>query len=165
MPGHDYAAAEVLTAANMDAFSNNSYYAQMRQTSGQSITNNTFTALTFTTEDFDTDSGHDTGSNTSRYTAQTAGRYEFSGGHSWAADAAGVRESRWAKNGSAVNGSGIRIQAVAANIVAHPARTIIIDMAVSDYVELQVLQSSGASLSTDASGTYMSTMTVKRVSS
>lgn len=164
MPQHDYVAAEVLTAANMDAYSNNSYYFQFRQTVSQNIAASTATALTFTTEDFDTDNGHDTGSNTSRYTCQTAGKYEFYGAFSFAGDTTGQRYGLWYKNGAAINGGAVRGPG-SANATMIAMRTLIIDLAVSDYVELYVSQNTVGALATLVTGDTQATMAGRRLSS
>lgn len=166
MPGHDFATGEVLTAANMDAYCNNSFYTQLRQTVAQSITSGTPTALTFTTEDFDTDSNHDNVTNNTRWTCVTAGRYLFMGGFSFAGDTTGQRYGYWAKNGSAVNGAGVRASG-SANATTLAMRSTIIDMAVSDYVELIAHQNTAGSLLTLVGGgsDMQSTMTVWRMSS
>src|SRR4249919_55753 len=63
---------------------------QVRQTVAQSLTSGVFSAITFTTEDWDLDptgtsTQHDTGANTSRFTAIYPGKYEFSGAVGFAA--------------------------------------------------------------------------------
>jgi hypothetical protein len=45
----------------------------------QNLADNALTAVTFDTETYDTDSYHSTGSNTSRLTAPTAGKYRMGG--------------------------------------------------------------------------------------
>jgi len=47
------------------------------------IPHNSLTAVVFTSERFDTDSMHDTGSNTTRITAQTTGIYSVGGHVTW----------------------------------------------------------------------------------
>ena len=49
--------------------------ARVYNTGNLTITNATETALTYNSEHFDTDTIHDTGSNTSRLTCKTAGKY------------------------------------------------------------------------------------------
>jgi hypothetical protein len=51
------------------------------QTVAQSIADNTATALTFSTEELDTNGFHDTGSNTQRITPNIAGWYRFFGNY------------------------------------------------------------------------------------
>lgn len=50
---------------------------QMRRTTTQSITASTWTAISFDAEDFDAAGGHNTGTNTSRYTVQASGKYRL----------------------------------------------------------------------------------------
>lgn len=164
MPGHDYATGEVLTAANMDAYSNNSFYTQLRQTVAQSITSGAATALTFTTEDADTDSNHDNVTNNTRWTCVTAGWYELTGGFSFAGDTSGQRYGQWFKNGATINGSGVRGPG-SANATTIPMRTMLANLAVSDYIELVVHQNTAGALLTLATTDMQSTMTVRRISS
>lgn len=127
--------------------------AQMTQTVAQSIPNNAFTAMTFSTEEFDSHNGHSTSLNTSRYTAQRAGKYVFNGGPSFGPNATGGRGTWWAKNGTAVNGSQILIPNNGAGLSTNvPGRGVFVDMAINDYVELFAYQNSGGALSSNAGG-------------
>lgn len=130
---------------------NNPPRARLRQTSAQSIANNTYTSLLFNVEDYDSAAGHSTSSNTSRYTCQVAGLYRLSGKVGWAGNATGRRASAWAVNGTQVDGTEIAIIATSGAGVEHPAATIDVQLAVSDYVELQGFQESGGSLNTNVS--------------
>lgn len=134
--------------------------AQLYASSTQSIPNNSFTAVTFQSEDFDLPSpgGHTTNT---KYTAFVAGKYTFSGGVAFASNATGIRGCKWMKNGADLNGSTIMIPTISGAATRVPAVTMGIDLAVNDYVELHVYQSSGGSLSTFATGPDTSTMHVK----
>jgi hypothetical protein len=138
--------------------------ARVRQSVAQSLTTSTWTALTFTSEDLDTASGHSTVSNTSRYTVVTGGAFLLSGGCGFSNNVTGVRGVRWAKNGTAINGSESVAAATPAigNRVA--ARVIVVSLVASDYVELEAFQSSGAGLNTSAGSTDQPDMTVVRIS-
>lgn len=138
-------------------------YARLRQTSVQSISNATYTGLTFTTEDYDSVGGHSTVTNTSRYTAQVAGAYVFGGGAAFAVNAAGTRSTRWALNGTAIAGTtspGFD-PSVTSVVVARP---MLVVLAISDYIELQARQSSGGALNTSVTSDDQSTMSVWYVS-
>lgn len=136
--------------------------AQLRQTVAQSVANATYVACTFTTEDLDTLNGHSTSSNTSRWTVPTgwAGAYMLSGGGKFVTNVTGSRSARWAKNGSVIAGSeGPGFSAD--DTSAFAARSIVVALAVGDYVEMQIRQSSGGSLNTDiAASEVQCTMTV-----
>lgn len=123
---------------------------QLRQTASQVVATSTFVALTFTTgEDIDSEGGHDTGSNTSRYVAQEDGWYQFSGAVSLEANTSGRRLCRWAKNGTEVSGSRIEIEVVTGGgDCIFSARTMLISLSAGDYVELHAWQSSGANRNT-----------------
>ena len=123
-------------------------FAQLIQIVAQSVNNATWTSLTFTSEGIDSASGHSTTTNTSRYTAVTAGWFEFSGVVAFVFNATGARGGRFAKNGTAI-GQPIILDAVGvtyATCVPVPTRKI--QLAVGDYVELQGFQSSGGALNT-----------------
>jgi hypothetical protein len=128
--------------------------AHLRQTVAQSVASATYTACTFTTEDLDTVNGHSTSSNTSRWTVPSgwAGAYMLSGGGKFATNATGFRSGQFAKNGSVILGSegpGL----AAADTSTFDARTVVVSLAVGDYVEMQIRQSSGGSLNTDVAAT------------
>lgn len=138
--------------------------ARLRQTSGQSISNATFTALQWQAEDVDTVGGHDNVTNNSRYTAQVAGLYHLTGKHAWPANATGQRASQWFVNGSALVGSQSAWPAVAAVERQYVAVPMDIVLAVGDYVELHAYQDSGGSLSTSVASTIVaSIMTIRWV--
>lgn len=125
---------------------------QVRQTTLQALTTATFTAVTFTTEDYDGGFGsvvhHDNATNNTRITAQYSGWYLISGGVGFAANATGQRLARWSVNGTQVNAGDLLINTAAANVVQAPARTMLVSLNVGDYVELLAWQNSGGSLNT-----------------
>jgi hypothetical protein len=137
---------------------------QGRQTVAQSIATSTFVAITFTTgEDIDSEAGHDTGSNTSRYVAQEDGWYRCTGAVVWENNATGRRLCRWTKNGTAVNGSRIDLTAMSVGETIVPARDMVISLSAGDYVELEGWQSSGTNRVTVVTTESQSTMTVEWV--
>lgn len=138
-------------------------YAILRQTSAQSVTDATFTSITFGVEDIDRDGGHSTSSNTSRYTAQTSGWFHASGKVGWASNSAGRRLSQWAVNGNAVNGSRVDLPPTPGAAGGIPAAARPIYLNAGDYLELQGYQDSGGSLNTSNAtdiGSYMSVLWV-----
>lgn len=135
--------------------------AQLRQTGAQSLTNGVGTAVTFDTEDLDNFNGHDTTTNTSRYTCQAAGWYQVSGGVCFAANATGRRGGWWLKNGSVVAGSESIVPAHASTVDT-PLRTIIVSLAVADYVELAAFQDSGGALNTSVAAAQQHPMMTVR---
>lgn len=137
--------------------------AQLRQIVTQNVATNTWDAVTFTAEDHDSHNGHSNAVNTSRYTAQINGLYQFSGSIWWAANATGVRLLRWYKNGSPLTGSGLEYDAVTSGGAqsGYPAKVFQIPLLISDYVELFVWQNGASPLATFSSGAdAQSTMTV-----
>jgi hypothetical protein len=144
-------------------FALNKPAAKLRQTVAQTLADATFTGLTFTTEDLDSDptgaGGHSTSSVTSRFVAVYAGWYRLEGGCSFATNATNQRGSRWAVNGTAVNASAVLLASVGAGTVV-PARGDLVFLAVGDYVELQGYQNRGGTLDTFISAEYSPSATI-----
>lgn len=165
-----WVAGEVVTAAYFNSnvrdagnFFLSTPVAELRQTVAQSMTNNSTLPVVFDTEDIDTDNGHSTVTNTSRYTVQTAGRFQFSGGCSFAANATGVRTVVWEVNGSIVSGTTHQQAATATTAQRLPAPTYTAPLSVGSFGELAYFQTSGGALNTDASGGGQPRMSVRWV--
>jgi hypothetical protein len=112
----------------------------------QSLSNATYTAIVYQTEDYDTDTFHSTSSNTSRFTIPSGkdGKYLFTVVVNFATDNAGDRRLAIYKNGSAVlyavgitstNNSDTRIGA-----------SVIYNLVATDYIEIFAFQNSGTSI-------------------
>lgn len=137
----------------------------LRQTVAQSIPNNAMTALLFDTEDLDREGGHSTSSNTSRYTAQTAGYYEVSGAVGFTGNATGSRLAQINVNGTGQNGTEVGWGTVPNSghlEIVVPSTMVYLN--VGDYVELAAFQSSGGALNTFLSGVIQARMNVRWVS-
>lgn len=122
---------------------------QVRQTSGQTLTTSTDTAITFDTEDVDSTGMHSTSSNTSRLTAVYPGWYSAGGGISFAANATGRRGCSWRVNAALLNGSTVAYQAPSSTF-AGAARAMRVFLNVGDYLEMYGRQESGGNLATAA---------------
>jgi hypothetical protein len=122
--------------------------AHLRQTTAQTLVNGTWTTVTFGAEDYDNAGGHDPASNTSRYTIKQAGRYQLAGGFSVATNAAGGRAAVWYRNGASFPSVMVDLPPVQLGYTIVPARTVQVQCALNDYIELAVYQDSGASLAT-----------------
>lgn len=132
--------------------------AMLRQTSAQTLSTGTSTAIQFNAEDVDDDvdgvGGHDNVTNNTRYTARYPGIYLVSGGVTFAANATGFRLLWFRVNGIDINGSLVELNAVTGGAVAGMAtRTIEQYLASGDYVELIAHQTSGGNLNTSV-GTF-----------
>lgn len=154
-----FTAGTVPTAANLNAgiestlaFLLNPPRCKVYASGAQSIGTASFTALTFDTEEFDTDAMHSTSSNTSRLVCKTAGIYLLSGSVSWASSASGTRRgARWWLNGSSSNTQAMVVSGSAGTgLPTVHAPTVMVPLAVNDYVELAAYQDTGGSLSTIA---------------
>ena len=112
----------------------------------QSIPNTTWTTLSLSSEVWDTNDIHDNATNNSRLTCKVAGYYFPIGFVQWAANATGRRLIRILKNGTTAMS---QAEFVARSDGAASCFTLsLINLAVNDYIELQVYQSSGAALDT-----------------
>lgn len=118
----------------------------------QSIPNGTVTTLAFNTESFDTDAIHDTVTNNSRLTCKTAGVYAIFGGLRFASNATGRRFALILLNGI----TNIAVYSSNADAGGQHQMTIshMYKLAVNDYLELQVLQTSGGALNVDTSSDH-----------
>jgi hypothetical protein len=115
-------------------------------TVGYTLANNTYTAMTFNSEDFDTDAFHSTVTNTSRLTvpAGLGGKYSIKAQLLFNVNATGFRNIKIYKNGVAVR----------ASVEAIPSGTIYVGLVMStdltlvatDYIELFAYQNSGGNL-------------------
>ena len=117
-----------------------------RQTVAQAIPGNSYTALTFTTEDIDAAGGHSTTTNTSRYTVQAAGKYRLTGSISVPASVtASQMVGAFYKNGTLATPGGKGTF----NVVSTTAEqsfimpNLYVSLNASDYVELQVFKPTG----------------------
>lgn len=119
--------------------------ARVQRAAAQSIANNTFTAVTFATEEYDSGSYHDTSTNTSRLTVPVAGKYLITGSIEYAANATGVRAAGIRMDGTTyiASQSTASLGAVLATTVNV---SVVRDLAASAYVELMAYQTSGGNL-------------------
>lgn len=117
---------------------------KLRNSANESIPHNTWTSVTFDTEDFDTDNYHSTSANTSRVTIPSAGKYLFCANIYFDANATGARYIRILKNGTTdIGENSLTIVAAASTGFS----LSVVDLAAAtDFYELQVNQSSGAPL-------------------
>lgn len=112
----------------------------------QTIANNTYTALVWNSEYYDTDTFHSTSTNTSRFTVPSGkgGYYLVTAATSWVANATGARRILIRKNGTDFRRNGD----VPGNttVVVGTQMTIVIPLTVGDYIEAFVRQTSGGDL-------------------
>jgi hypothetical protein len=164
-----FVAGEVVTAAYFNTNINGPLLfllsppiLEVRQTANQNLTNNTTTALTFTSEDVDSSGMHSTVSNTSRATAVYPGWYLFSGKYSPAANVTGSRFVWWLVNSTDVNGSqGDGAGTVGTTFMVNTKKLF---LNVGDIAELAALQSSGGTLGTNTGTRAQSAMSCQWVS-
>lgn len=124
------------------------------------------TVVTFNTEDWDSNAIH--AANDSKLICKTAGKYMIWAGGEWAASAQNWRRAMLRKT-LAGGGSSSFIsedRGVAVTADAHPFDIVgFRDLAVNDWVELLVMQNSGAPLNLLASSAYSPYLGMMRLSS
>jgi hypothetical protein len=118
-----------------------------RKSAAQSVSSSTWTAISWDVEDLDSDASHSTVTNTSRYTAQTAGWYLVQTTLCWASNSTGYRKARFRVNGDdALVYSENTILSSGTGFSADLSTQAHVYLAVNDYVEVQGWQSSGGAL-------------------
>lgn len=128
----------------------------------QSIPNNVFTAMTIDTEVFDSDGGHSTTTNTSRYTCQVAGIYLLTGNVVLPASGTGTRGAEFNLNGTtAINGSEQLIAPSPGFATTIAPTPTYVRLAVGDYVQLMGFQNSGSPIVTTTVGAAMTYFSVE----
>jgi hypothetical protein len=123
-----------------------------KTTTGQTLSNNTETAVTYNTEEVDTDNFHSTSTNTSRFTIPSgkAGKYLITQQLLISSNATGFRQSYLLKNGSATSLiSGTIVNATNGDQTGAICIGVF-DLAVGDYIEGMAYQNSGSSLTISA---------------
>jgi hypothetical protein len=148
-----FLAGQELTAAQMEKIANVPR-CRVLGTTAQSIPNSTFTAISFPEEVYKVNVGHDTGANPTFFSCSVAGLYFLTGGVYMATNSAGARALKWQKNGVDIPGSGNTAQPQGGIETPILARPIEVELAVTDFVQLLVLQASGGSLSTSVAADY-----------
>ncbi len=118
-----------------------------------STSNDTYTTMTFDSENFDTDAYHSTSSNTSRITipAGKGGKYLFYGNIAFSGSAAGVRTAALYKNNTSY--LFFNTKEPGATYEGSAEITLIVDAVATDFFELLVRQDSGGSLNTSSGAT------------
>ena len=134
------------------------------QGTAQSLGSNVWTSLTIDTEVYDSDNGHSTTTNTSRYTVQVAGTYLVTGSVSFVANASANRAVRITVSGSSVPGSFVKTLAPDASGSSGLVTTTQVVCSVGDYLEVQGNQNSGGSLNTNPGSDVCVSLAVQWIS-
>lgn len=125
--------------------------AQVTNTSAQSISNGTYTAINFQTEVFDTDGFHDNSTNNTRLTipAGKGGKYLITGQANFASNSSGFRAIAIMKNGSASQIAYANAVPISGSSFTF-AFSCVVSAVATDYYEMNVYQSSGGSLNVNS---------------
>jgi len=111
------------------------------------ISNNTLTSLSFDTEYFDTNAYHSNTTNPTRFTVPSgkAGYYQLTIIGEWQSNGSGQRRIEYWVNGSTKVGT-LNIPAGSSGALGMCASFTTDSLAVGDYIEVKVFQSSGGNL-------------------
>ena len=112
----------------------------------QNIVNTTYTALTFSAEQFDTDAIHDTSTNTSRFTITTPGIYQMNAWVGVSGSSAGSIRVCAIRT----NGTNYLWYALSTPILNSINVSGVYNLALNDYVEFIVYQDSGVTMTANA---------------
>ena len=118
---------------------------KVTQSAGQSISNSTLTALAFDTESYDIGGWHDNSTNNSRITVDYTGYARIWGRVGYTAASNGRYAIILYKNGSEIDRIDLQQGAVSAQVIGY---SNFISVASSDYLELYVFQTTGATRTT-----------------
>ena len=130
-----------------------------------SIPNNSETVITtLDSERYDTDTIHDTSSNTGRLTCKTAGKYIIIAQVNWNQATGGRRILSILLNGTTLIGR-VEIGSAAGGTGFTPAQTAatVYDLAVDDFVEMRVFQDSGGALNVRADSNFSPEFMMSRI--
>jgi hypothetical protein len=132
----------------------------------QSITTSTNTILAFNTERYDqasnvADTMHDTVTNNSRLTCRYAGVYHITGMIEWATNTTGERIVELFLNNTTVIARNRLAAGSVGSIVQSASRDY--SLAVNDFVEVRVFQSSGGALNVTVGANYSPEFMMVRV--
>lgn len=132
--------------------------ARAYRSSTQTITTATATVVLFNAEEYDTNTIHDTSSNTGRFTVPTGkgGKWLFAGNVSWEPNATGQRQCYWKLNGTTVQKGESGLVNLSASTILQNAPTVVLSLSQGDYVEMIVYQDSGGDLTLSATDTVAS---------
>jgi hypothetical protein len=121
-----------------------------KQTTAQSLANGTSTAITFNAEEFDTDAFHDNSTNNTRITipAGKAGKYLIIAAITFASSGTGIRTISVYKNGSGAFENFQHAPTPSAALRGEVSG--ILNLSVSDYLEVFANQQSGGNLDVNA---------------
>ena len=135
--------------------------ARVYHNANQTIASGTWTTLSFNSERYDTDNIHDPTTNNSRLTCRAAGKYLIIAHGYFASNATGIRAMRLLLNGLELIGY---FQAhVGADGYWRGIVSTTYNLAVDDYVEVQVNQTSGAELDFLCFGQYSPEFMMQRI--
>ncbi len=133
-----------------------------RRTSDQDIDHGTATAIIFDTEDYDNDNLWEGVTNPDRLTIRTEGFYLFIGQVHWSAHATGSRAIYFFHSTAGYISQARGVPSLYDNIARHPGISTWYCLE-DEYIEMRVLQSSGAQLQAKADGNQSVVLSAVRI--
>lgn len=153
--GHtqDRALAEAIetTVKALETDLKNLPIAYIEQSTAQNLTTGATTILNLQAKLIDTSGMHNPAVNPSRLTATVPGWYLAAGAVSSTGSNAGRRGTSWAKNGAAY-GNALLLPPPPTSVAEMPLPTVLIYLAVGDYLEARMFHDAGVQLTTYVAG-------------
>ena len=133
---------------------------RLKNTASVNINTATWTAITFSAEEFDTDGLHSLTTNTSRITIPTGmdGYYSLVGTAYFASSTATQVQARFLRNGTAIPGAREKKNPTSGQDAVLTVNSGPIYLAAGNYIEMQCYQDSGGALSIRFEDTVLSAM-------
>ena len=133
---------------------------RLKNTASVNINTATWTSITFSAEEFDTDGLHSTATNTSRITIPTGmdGYYNITGTAYFASSTATQIQARLLRNGTAIPGAREKKNPTSGQDAMATVSSGTIYLAAGNYIEMQCYQDSGGALSIRFEDTVLSAM-------
>lgn len=131
-----------------------------KQSVAQSLPDGAWTAITFSTETLDRDSGHSTSVNTMRYVPKTPGWYRVVG-YAGTGQFSGQLAAAIAKNGVRVPSAGSTGPGTTPGAGGVGAEAWVSLNGTGDWVELQIYQATGGVVNTIVAGDFCSSLVVE----
>lgn len=151
----NFAALDTATEALMDATTNAITFlrspprASLTRSSNQTIADSTNTAVQFNAEEFDSEGGHDTVTNNTRYTAVYDGVYLVTYAVPWAATASEFKGAAWIRRSDGTDFAPSEIYKSTFNVSICCTGSSLVTLSTSEYVEIYCWQDRGGNLAID----------------
>lgn len=152
---------EAMEILNTDLSAVPAIGARVYHNANQSITDATVTFLSFNNERWDTNSFHDNTTNNSRLTCPLAGKHLIVCTLEFASNATGFRQANFKLNNTTYIGGLVCVSVTGAGTFV--GITTIYNLALNDYIQVEVYQNSGGALNVTTGANYSPEFMIVRI--